>query len=53
MIHSLRELLATGLVTQTPTKPHELPPRAVIPLRTLIACANDLATGESNELERE
>jgi DNA-binding transcriptional ArsR family regulator len=46
LYHHLRELLATGLVTQPRRSVYELPPHAVIPLLTLLACAHDLATGE-------
>jgi DNA-binding transcriptional ArsR family regulator len=51
LYHHLRELLATGLVTQPRRSVYELPPRAVIPLLTLIACAHDLATGEPDGRE--
>ena len=42
LYHHLRELLATGLVTQPRRSVYEVPARAVIPLFTLIACAHDL-----------
>lgn len=45
LYHHLRELLATGLVTQPRRSVYEVPDRAVIPLLALLACANDLATG--------
>ncbi len=45
LYHHLRELLATGLVTQPRRSVYEVPSRAVIPLLVLMACANDLATG--------
>jgi DNA-binding transcriptional ArsR family regulator len=42
LYHHLRELLAAGLVTQPRRSVYELPPRSVIPLLTLLACAKDL-----------
>ena len=45
LYHHLRELLATGLVTQPRRSVYELPARAVIPLLTLLACAKDLTAG--------
>jgi DNA-binding HxlR family transcriptional regulator len=44
LYHHLRELLATGLVRQPKRSVYELPPRTVVPLLTLIACAHDLET---------
>ena len=49
LYHHLRELLATGLVTQPRRSVYEVPARAVIPLFTLIACAHDLGTGGPDE----
>jgi DNA-binding transcriptional ArsR family regulator len=51
LYHHLRELLATGLVTQPRRSVYELPPRAVIPLLTLVACAHDLASAEPDGRE--
>lgn len=51
LYHHLRELLATGLVTQPRRSVYEVPGRAVIPLLTLMACANDLATGVPDQTE--
>lgn len=53
LYHHLRELLATGLVTQPRRSVYEVPDRAVIPLLTLIACANDLATGSAPDDTKE
>jgi DNA-binding transcriptional ArsR family regulator len=49
LYHHLRELLATGLVTQPRRSVYEVPARAVIPLFTLIACAHDLGTRGPDE----
>ncbi len=49
LYHHLRELLATGLVTQPRRSVYEVPDRAVIPLLTLLACAHDLEGGGTDE----
>jgi DNA-binding transcriptional ArsR family regulator len=49
LYHHLRELLATGLVTQPRRSVYEVPDRAVIPLLTLLACAHDLAGGTPDD----
>jgi DNA-binding transcriptional ArsR family regulator len=51
LYHHLRELLATGLLAQPRRSVYELPPRSVIPLLALIACAHDLATGAPHDTE--
>jgi DNA-binding HxlR family transcriptional regulator len=52
LYHHLRELLATGLIAQPRRSVYELPPRAVVPLLVLVACARDLAAGETPEAGR-
>ena len=41
--HHLRELLSAGLVEQPRRGVYEVPPHRVIPILTVLACANDLA----------
>jgi DNA-binding HxlR family transcriptional regulator len=49
--HHLRELLSAGLVDQPRRGVYEVPPHRVIPILTVLACANDLAV-DSGEPER-
>jgi DNA-binding transcriptional ArsR family regulator len=41
--HHLRELLSAGLVDQPRRGVYEVPPHRVVPILTVLACANDLA----------
>jgi DNA-binding HxlR family transcriptional regulator len=52
LYHHLRELVATGLVVQPRRSVYELPPRAVVPLLVLVACARDLPAGDAFEEAR-
>ena len=52
LYHHLRELLATGLVSQPRRSMYEVPDRAVVPILTLIACASDLATGSHDDVDQ-
>jgi DNA-binding transcriptional ArsR family regulator len=47
--HHLRELLSAGLVEQPRRGVYEVPPHRVIPILTLLACANDLAVDSGEQ----
>jgi DNA-binding HxlR family transcriptional regulator len=52
LYHHLRELLAAGVITQPGRSIYRLPPRNVVPVLAMLACASDIHTSPAESDER-